>query len=64
MEKKIFNRLDEELYIEKLDNGIDVYLYPTNKTKNFYITISVKYGANVTKYKKGNDFCTFCNLRL
>ncbi len=54
MEKKIFNRLDEELYIEKLDNGIDVYLYPTNKTKNFYITISVKYGANVTKYKKGN----------
>lgn len=54
MEKKIFNRLDEEVFVEKLDNGIEVYLYPTNKTKNFYITISVKYGANVTKYKKGD----------
>lgn len=53
MEKKIFNRLDEEVFVEKLDNGLEVYLYPTNKTKNFYITISVKYGANVTRYKKG-----------
>lgn len=54
MEKKIFNRLDEEVFVEKLDNGLEVYLYPTKKTKNFYITISVKYGANVIKYKKGN----------
>ena len=26
-------------------------MYPTQKTKNFYITISVKYGARINKYK-------------
>lgn len=51
MIKKKFERVDEEIYIEKLDNGIDVYMYPTEKTKNFYITISVKYGARINKYK-------------
>ena len=54
MEKKVFTKVDEPLYIEKLKNGIDVYLYNTSKTKNFYISISVKYGARVTKYKVGN----------
>ncbi len=51
MEIKTFSKVDEKIYYEKLDNGLEVYLYPTNKTKNFYVTISVKYGANVTKYK-------------
>ena len=52
MIKKTFEKVNEDLFYEKLDNGIEVFLYPTNKTKNFYISISVKYGANVTKYKK------------
>ena len=51
MKKKTFERVNESLYTEKLDNGIEVYLYKTDKTKNFYISISVKYGASVTKYK-------------
>ena len=51
MKKKAFKGIDEFLYEETLDNGINVYLYNTNKTKNFYISISVKYGANITKYK-------------
>ena len=54
MKKKIFERVNESLLTEKLDDGVEVYLYKTNKTKNFYITISVKYGANVTKYKIGD----------
>ena len=49
MKKKTFERVNESLYTEKLDNGIEVYLYKTDKTKNFYISISVKYGASVTK---------------
>ena len=53
MKKHVFEVLDEYLYTEKLSNGINVYLYPTNKTKNFYISISVNYGANVLKYRKG-----------
>lgn len=51
---KTFKKVDEKIYTEKLDNGLEVYLYKTDKTKNFYITISVKYGARITKYKKGN----------
>lgn len=51
MIKKTFERVDESIYIEKLDNGIEVYMYPTDKTKNFYLTISVKYGARINKYK-------------
>ena len=51
---KTFEKVYEKVYYEKLDNGIEVFLYNTNKTKNFYITISVKYGAKITKYKVGN----------
>lgn len=50
MKKIVFSNIDEHLYKETLKNGVDVYLYPTNKTKNFYITISVKYGAGVKEY--------------
>lgn len=54
MIKKTFEKVDEELFIETLDNGITVYMYPTKKTKNFYLSISVKYGACTEKYKVGN----------
>lgn len=55
MKENIFETVNEKVYKETLDNGIDVYLYPTNKTKNFYISISVKYGARITKYKVDNE---------
>ena len=51
MIKKTFEKVDECVFYEKLSNGIDVYLYPTKKTKNFYVSISVKYGARNTKFK-------------
>ena len=31
-----------------------MYLYPTNKSKNFYITVSTHFGAEVMSYKKNN----------
>jgi len=49
-----YDKVNEKIYKETLDNGIDVYLYPYNKTKNFYCTISVKYGSKYTKYKINN----------
>ncbi len=52
MKKYTFEKIDENLYKEKLENGIEVYLYPTKKTKNFYVTISVKYGSRVESYEK------------
>lgn len=54
MIKKTFEKVDEDIYYEKLSNGLEVFLYPTNKTKNFYLSISVKYGARVEKYKINN----------
>ncbi len=52
--KKINYSCEETVYEEKLDNGLRVYLYPTNKSKNFYITVSTFFGAEVSKYKKNN----------
>lgn len=52
--KRINYNYDEVIYEEKLDNGLKILLYPTNKTKNFYITVSTHFGAEVMKYKK-ND---------
>lgn len=51
MKENVFEKVNEKVYTETLKNGIDLYLYPTKKTKNFYISISVKYGARITKYK-------------
>lgn len=52
--KKINFNYGEFIYTEKLNNGINVYLYPTDKSKNFYATISTHFGAEVMKYKKGS----------
>ena len=34
-----FDKVDENIYYEKINNQVDLYLYPVNKTKNFYITL-------------------------
>lgn len=54
MEELIFEKVNEKIYKETLDNGIDVYLYNKKSFKNFYVTISVNFGAKYTKYKKDN----------
>ena len=46
--------VDEIIYSKELSNGFTLYFYPTNKTNNFYITVSVKYGAKVMKYSLNN----------
>ena len=51
--KKIKYLCDEEIIEEKLENGLRIYLYKTDKTKNFYITVSTHFGAEVMSYKKG-----------
>lgn len=52
--KKIDFNYGEIVYKEVLDNGLTLYLYPTNKSKNFYITVSTHFGAEVMSYKKNN----------
>lgn len=50
--KKINFSFNETIYEELLDNGFKIYMYPTNKSKNFYVTISTYFGSKVSKYKK------------
>ena len=50
--KKIKYNYDEEILETILKNGLKVYMYPTKKTKNFYVTVSTHFGAEVLSYKK------------
>ncbi len=51
MEKIIYNKVDEAIYYEKLPNGLEVYMYPNNMAKNFYITFSARFGSLDTEFK-------------
>lgn len=54
MKEIVINNLDEKVYLKKFENGFSLILYPTTKSKNFYITLTTDFGAMVTKYKKDN----------
>ena len=52
--------IDMDLYYEKLDNGLEIYVIPKNDCNNIYVTYNTKYGGkdnefiplNETKMKK------------
>jgi len=47
----------ETLYVEHLDNGLDIYMVPNRNLKNYYITLNIKYGSVYTNYKfKGENY--------
>ncbi|TDL34991.1 insulinase family protein [Jeotgalibacillus sp. S-D1] len=45
MEKKKFDQLQEELFYEKLDNGLSVYILPKPQFNKTYATFTTKYGS-------------------
>ncbi|WP_428908603.1 EF-P 5-aminopentanol modification-associated protein YfmH [Niallia sp. Krafla_26] len=45
MEKIQFQQLQEELYHEKLDNGLEVYILPKQGFNKTYATFTTKYGS-------------------
>ena len=45
MNKIPLYKLDLEMYHEKLDNGLEVYIVPKNNVNNIYVTYSSKYGS-------------------
>ena len=55
MEKIIYRDINEYVYYEKLDNGLEVYLKPNNKSKNFYMTFTTRFGSLATKFKADKD---------
>lgn len=45
MEKITFEQLQEEMYYEKLSNGLDVYILPKKGFNKTYATFTTKYGS-------------------
>ena len=51
MKKINIKNTDEFVYLEKLDNGLDIIMIPNPKVKNFYCTLNVKFGSIYTNFK-------------
>lgn len=45
MEKIIFNQLQEELFYEKMSNGLEVYVLPKKSFNKTFATFTTKYGS-------------------
>ena len=51
MEKILFDQLQEELYYEKLANGLDVYILPKSGFNKSFATFTTKYGSVDNHFK-------------
>lgn len=58
MEKISFDQLQEELYYEKLENGLDVYILPKKGFNKTFATFTTKYGSVDNQFVPldGKDF--------
>ena len=45
MKKIKLKDIDEFVYYEKLDNGLEVYLYSKDTVHSSYVTFTTKYGS-------------------
>lgn len=54
IQKKFLGTL-KEVYYEKLDNGLDVYIIPNSKQKRYCIELVVKYGSDIKTFKPINS---------
>ena len=51
MKKITINKINEDIYYEKLDNGLDIYLYINNNMQNNYVTFTTKYGSIYNEFE-------------
>lgn len=61
MKKIKYIGIDEYVYYEKLDNNLEVFMYPKKSAKNFYLTFNTRFGSVDTKFKYGNEIITVPN---
>ena len=52
MKKQLFEQLQEELYYEKMDNGLSVYILPKKGFNKTYATFTTKYGSIDNHFKE------------
>lgn len=50
MNKIDLKGLDQEVYTETLDNGLDIYLVPMENKKNYFISYATKFGSDVIEF--------------
>ncbi len=55
MKKITYKDADEVVYYEKLNNGLEVYMYPKDTARNFYLAYNVKFGSMDTEFKSGKE---------
>lgn len=55
MNKILYRGVGEKVYYERLANGLDVFLCPSETAKNFYLTLNVKFGSVDTEFKVDKD---------
>ena len=55
MNKIEINKLNEYIYHETLDNGLNVYLYPTTKTNEYEVSFFTKFGSIYNSFKYEGD---------
>jgi len=54
MKKITINKINEDIYYEKLANGLDVYLYTNKNMNNNYVTFTTKYGSVYNEFEDEN----------
>lgn len=55
MKKIEIKGLKEEVVYEKLDNGLEVFLWNTDKSNTFFASLNIKYGSIDTEFKLGKS---------
>ena len=55
MEEIIIKGIDEKVYHDRSDNGLDIYMWVNEKVSNYYITYTTRYGALDTEFKLKNS---------
>lgn len=55
MKKIVYKGVEDTVYYEKLPNGLDVYMYPSDTAKNFYLAYNVRFGSVDTEFKVGKE---------
>lgn len=55
MKKIVYSGIDEAVYYEKMPNGLEVFMYPSDKAKSFYLSYNVRFGSVDTEFKSGRD---------
>ena len=50
MKKTNIKHLDLDLFYEKLDNGMEIFIIPKNNYNNIYATFSTKFGSNQIEF--------------